>query len=224
MLRFAELLATDAVARGLLGPREVPRLWERHLLNCAALAEVVPRGARVADVGSGAGLPGIALALARPDAVVTLIEPLLRRTRFLTDTAKILALAEVEVLRARAEELHGEREFDVVTSRAVAPLDRLAQWSMPLVAPDGVMLAVKGSSVRTELAAARPVLRRLGCGAPEQLHLGEGRLTVPTVVIRVPWGPRRGYLVGHRAASLRRSSAAEVRVAPGQTQPKRQGP
>ncbi len=123
--RYAELLATDGVVRGLIGPREAPRLWERHLLNCAALAEVLPDGATVCDLGSGAGLPGLVVAIARPDLSVTLVEPLLRRTTFLEEVAAELGLESVEVVRGRAEELHGQRTFDVVTSRAVAPLERL---------------------------------------------------------------------------------------------------
>ena len=146
------LLATDGVVRGLIGPREVPRLWERHLVNCALLGLGVPRGVTVADVGSGAGLPGLVLAIGRPDLRVTLVEPLLRRTTFLTEAVEHLALANVEVVRDRAEALHGQRSFDVVTSRAVAPLDRLARWCLPLVVPGGRMLAMKGSSAADEVA------------------------------------------------------------------------
>ncbi len=135
--RYAELLATEGVVRGLIGPREAPRLWERHLLNCAVLAELLPEGATVCDIGSGAGLPGLVVAIARPDLRVTLVEPLLRRTTFLDEVVDELGLAgSVEVVRGRAEELHGARTFDVVTSRAVAPLERLLAWSMPLVGAD----------------------------------------------------------------------------------------
>src|SRR3954449_533182 len=127
--RYAELLATDGVVRGLIGPREAPRLWERHLLNCAVVAEMIPYGASVLDVGSGAGLPGIVLAVARPDLSVTLVEPLARRTTFLTEAVDTLGLGTtVTVVRARAEEAlrNGTPTADVVTARAVAPLDRLA--------------------------------------------------------------------------------------------------
>ena len=123
---YCRLLATDGVVRGLIGPREAPRLWERHLVNCALLAEAIEPEADVCDIGSGAGLPGLVLAIARPDLSVTLVEPLLRRTTFLDEVVAQLDLSNVEVVRARAEELHGQREFSVVTSRAVAPLDRLA--------------------------------------------------------------------------------------------------
>src|SRR5580765_961510 len=148
--RYAGWLADSGVVRGLIGPREVPRLWERHLMNCAALAAVLPESATVADVGSGAGLPGLVLAIARPDLQVTLIEPLLRRTTFLEEVSADLGLSNVEVVRGRADALHGARTFDVVTSRAVAPLGRLLEWSMPLVDATGSMIAMKGSSAAEE--------------------------------------------------------------------------
>ena len=163
--RFAHLLATDGVVRGLIGPREVPRLWDRHLVNCALLGLGIPQGAEpvtVADVGSGAGLPGLVLAICRPDLQVTLVEPLLRRTTFLGEAVDALGLTNVEVLRDRAEAMHGRRTFDVVTSRAVAPLDRLARWCLPLVAPGGRMLAMKGSSSADEVAEHAAVIHRLG--------------------------------------------------------------
>ena len=170
--RYAVLLATRGVERGLIGPREVPRLWDRHLLNCAALAPALPRDASVADVGSGAGLPGLVLALARPDLSVTLVEPLLRRTVFLQEVVDELALDHVVVERGRAEALHGTQRFDVVTSRAVAPLERLLAWSMPLVAPTGEMLALKGASVEDEIASVRPSLRSRGYAEPEVVEVG----------------------------------------------------
>src|SRR6478735_6249465 len=160
--RYVELLATAGVERGLIGPREAPRLWERHVLNCLALSGAVPRDASVADVGSGAGLPGLVLAIGRPDLRVTLVEPLLRRTTFLAEAVEQLALPNVEVVRDRAEALHGRRSFDVVTSRAVAPLDRLVRWCLPLVAPGGRMLAMKGSSAADEVARSGAVIHRLG--------------------------------------------------------------
>ncbi len=188
--RYAELLAGDGVIRGLIGPREVPRLWERHLVNCAVLAEVVPEGATVCDLGTGAGLPGIVLAIARPDLRVTLVEPLRRRTTFLEEAVAELGLDRCEVRRARAEELHGSELFDVVTSRAVAPLPRLLAWSMPLVSPGGALLAMKGSRAAAEITDAADDLRRLGCADPEVLSLGGGdpaRLDPPTTVVRVVW-------------------------------------
>ena len=185
--RYAELLATEGVVRGLIGPREAPRLWERHLLNCGVLAGLVPAGSRVCDIGSGAGLPGLVLAIARPDLDVTLVEPLLRRTTFLTEVVEELGLDTVHVVRGRAESLHGERTFDVVTSRAVAPLERLLAWSMPLVAPHGALVAMKGSSVQDEIDEAATVLHRFRCAPPEVLLLGEDVLEQPTHALRVAW-------------------------------------
>lgn len=185
--RYAELLATDGVVRGLIGPREAPRLWDRHLVNCALLAELVPAGSTVCDIGSGAGLPGLVLAIARPDVRMTLVEPLLRRTTFLDEVVAELALDLVEVVRGRAEALRGERRFDVVTSRAVAPLGRLLDWSMPLVAPTGALVAMKGSSVADEVEAARAELTRWRCAAPEIHVLGEGLTESTTVALRVAW-------------------------------------
>src|SRR4051812_47048740 len=185
--RYAELLATDGVVRGLIGPREAPRLWDRHLVNCALLAEQLPAGASVCDVGSGAGLPGLVLAIARPDVRVTLVEPLLRRTTFLEEAVDQLGLETVEVVRGRADALHGERTFAVVTSRAVAPLDRLLGWSMPLVEPTGALLAMKGSSVADEIKAAEPELRRWGCAEPEVRVLGAELGLSTTTAVRVAW-------------------------------------
>ncbi|MBM9459940.1 16S rRNA (guanine(527)-N(7))-methyltransferase RsmG [Nocardioides sp. zg-536] len=170
--RYAELLATEGVLRGLIGPREAPRLWDRHLINCALMAPAIPRGATVADIGSGAGLPGIVLAIARPDISITLIEPLLRRTTFLDEVVAELGLDNVTVVRGRADALHGQARFDVVTSRAVAPLERLLGWSMPLVAATGELVAMKGSSVGDEIAEAAPTLAKLGCAAPEVQEFG----------------------------------------------------
>jgi 16S rRNA (guanine527-N7)-methyltransferase len=185
--RYAELLATDGVVRGLIGPREAPRLWDRHLINCALLAELIPADATVCDIGSGAGLPGLVLAIARADLRVTLVEPLLRRTTFLEEVVADLDLDHVEVVRGRAETLHGKHRFAVVTSRAVAPLDRLLGWSMPLVEPTGALVAMKGSSVVDEIEAARPVLATLGCAEPEVHVLGEGVVSSTTVALRVAW-------------------------------------
>lgn len=184
--RYVGWLAGAGIERGLMGPREVPRLWVRHVLNSAVIGEWVPQGATVADIGSGAGLPGIPLALARPDLALTLVEPLLRRATFLEEVVDDLGL-EVEVVRARAEELHGARSFDVVTSRAVAPLDRLASWCMPLVARGGAMVALKGSSVEEEIAEHQSTLSRHGAGAAAARKLGSGVLDDPTWAVRVAW-------------------------------------
>jgi 16S rRNA (guanine527-N7)-methyltransferase len=180
--RYAGWLADAGVVRGLIGPREVPRLWDRHLLNCGVLADAVDQGLRVADVGSGAGLPGLVVAVRRPDLRVTLVEPLLRRSIFLEEVVADLGLDNVEVVRARAEELHGRRTFDVVTSRAVAPMDRLLRWCLPLCGPAGAVLAIKGSRVAEEVA-------ELPGPAPEGvvtlLTLGAEQLVVPTTAVRV---------------------------------------
>lgn len=186
--QYAELLATEGVLRGLIGPREAPRLWERHLINCALLAEQIPADATVCDLGSGAGLPGLVLAIARPDLRVTLVEPLLRRTTFLDETVVALGLEDsVEVIRGRAEALHGVRRFAVVTSRALAPLERLLGWSMPLVEPTGSLVAMKGSSVAEEIEAARPVLAEWGCAEPEIRTLGTSEASSTTLAVRVAW-------------------------------------
>lgn len=188
--RYAELLATEGVLRGLIGPREVPRLWERHLVNCAVLAELIPEGATVCDLGTGAGLPGIVIGLVRPDVTVTLVEPLLRRTTFLDEVVAELGLSHCQVVRRRAEQLHGGERYDVVTSRAVAPLSRLLGWSMPLVSPTGALIAMKGSRAAEEVAQADEALAEFGCAAPEILTLGAGapaELDPATTVVRVVW-------------------------------------
>jgi 16S rRNA (guanine527-N7)-methyltransferase len=182
---YADLLAHEGVDRGLIGPREAPRLWERHLLNCAVLGEVIPQGADVCDIGSGAGLPGLVLALARPDLAVTLVEPLLRRTTFLSEAVERLGLGNVEVVRARAEELHGRLEFSLVTSRAVAPLGRLLDWSMPLVRPGGALVAMKGSSAHEEVDAAAAGFRNHAAGKVEVVTCGDELIDPPTTVVRV---------------------------------------
>lgn len=184
---YAASLATEGVVRGLIGPRETPRLWERHLLNCGVLAEAMPEGSCVCDIGSGAGLPGLVLAIARADLQVTLVEPLLRRTTYLTEVVEQLALGNVEVVRGRADALHGVRRFDVVTSRAVAPLDRLLTWSMPLVAPTGALVAMKGSSIEEEIEKAAKTLRKLGCAEPEVQSFGAGVVDPQTRAVRVAW-------------------------------------
>lgn len=180
------MLATTGVQRGLIGPRETPRLWERHVLNCAVAVEVAPVGASVLDVGSGAGLPGLVWALVRPDLHVTVVEPLQRRADFLREAVDELGLAgRVEVLRARAEDLAGRITADVVTSRAVAPWARLAGWCLPLVAPGGVVAALKGSTAREELAAAEEALNRAGAGPTCVVTYGAEVLEPPTVVALV---------------------------------------
>lgn len=185
---YAELLAGPGVERGLLGPREAPRLWDRHLLNCAGLAELIAAGAVVLDLGSGAGLPGVVLALHRPDVQVVLVEPLLRRTTFLEEVVQTLELRNVLVRRCRAQELHGVVEVDVVTARAVAPLGRLAQWALPLLHPGGLLLALKGEQAAAELAEAMPALREAGAAAAEVVEVGSAELGTAARVVRVERG------------------------------------
>jgi 16S rRNA (guanine527-N7)-methyltransferase len=207
-VRYAELLADVAVERGLIGPREVPRLWERHLLNCAVVSELVPEGLTVCDVGSGAGLPGIPLALVRPDLRITLLEPLLRRTNFLREAVELLGLERVSVVRGRAEEVLGNLEpVHVVTARAVAPLDRLAGWGVPLLRPYGQMLAIKGDSAEEELKGARAALGKLGVVRSSVVRAGVGLLEPPSTVVRVEVGESPG---GVRFAA-KRARAARTR-------------
>lgn len=183
--RYCYLLATEGVTRGLIGPRETPRLWERHLVNCALLGNAIESDVEVCDIGSGAGLPGIVLAIARPDLHLTLVEPLLRRTTFLEEVVAELGLGRVEVVRGRAEELHGKREFSVVTSRAVAPLDRLLAWSMPLVREGGALVAMKGSSVQEEIATAARELEKFRAGAVSVSEYSTDGFAPHTTVLRV---------------------------------------
>jgi 16S rRNA (guanine527-N7)-methyltransferase len=209
-VRYAELLAEAGVRRGLIGPREVPRLWERHLLNCAVLSEVVPEGVTVCDVGSGAGLPGIPLALVREDLKITLLEPLLRRTNFLTEVVELLGLDHVTVVRGRAEEVMGKLQpVHVVTARAVAPLDRLATWGIPLLRPYGEMLALKGDAAETELQSATTALTKLGAVQTSILHVGEGIVDPLSTVVRVEVGESPG---GVRFAAKRAKAARAGRA------------
>ncbi|MBT8224778.1 MAG: 16S rRNA (guanine(527)-N(7))-methyltransferase RsmG [Dactylosporangium sp.] len=184
--RYAELLSTAGVLRGLIGPREAPRLWERHLLNCGAVAELIPYGAFITDIGSGAGLPGIVLAVARPDLNVTLVEPLARRATFLTEVVEDLELVNASVLRARAEDCVEAVDLaDVVTARAVASLDRLAAWGLPLAAVGGRLLAIKGASAAEEVAQHQAAVHRAGGTAPRIRRCGADLLATPVTVVEV---------------------------------------
>jgi 16S rRNA (guanine527-N7)-methyltransferase len=179
--QYAHILATDGVVKGLIGPREVPRIWDRHIMNSAVVVPRVPAGASVADVGTGAGLPGLVWAIARPDISVTLVEPLLRRTRFLDEVVADVGLDNVTVLRARAEEVRDT--YDVVTARAVAALDKLGRWCLPLVKKDGVLLALKGRTAQEEVASATATLHRLGATTIVVATYPNG--DVPTTVVEV---------------------------------------
>ena len=185
--RYAEHLATTGVEWGLVGPREAPRVWDRHVLNCAVVADLVPPDARVLDIGSGAGLPGIPLALARPDLRIVLVEPLARRVEWLRAVLADLDLP-IEVERGRAEDALVRRRWegaDVVTSRAVAPLHRLAAWCLPLVRPGGMMLAVKGMSAPAEVERDARAVAVLGGGIPRVETCGVGIVDPPSTVVVV---------------------------------------
>jgi 16S rRNA (guanine527-N7)-methyltransferase len=184
---FAEMLAEQGVDRGLIGPREVDRLWDRHLLNSAVIAELLPEKSRVVDVGSGAGLPGIPLALARPDLSVTLLEPMARRVAWLNEVVDRLGL-RVSVMRGRAEEADVRqrlRACDAVTARAVAPLGRLAAWCLPLLRPGGRLLALKGASAEEELARDDVSVARAGGRRRQIVTCGVDVVDVPTTVVLI---------------------------------------
>ncbi len=189
--RFTAILTASGVSHGLIGPREVPRLWERHVLNCAVIHPAIPVGAMVIDVGSGAGLPGLALAIARPDLDLHLVEPMLRRTNWLSMAVADLGLNNVCVHRGRAEEFWGILNAPVVTARAVAPLGELATWCLPLLQPGGSRLAIRGARVLAELAADRAVLRRLGAVEEVIETFGSGVVDPETTVLRVVLGNRK---------------------------------
>lgn len=198
---YAHFLMTAGVERGLIGPREADRIWDRHILNSAAITELIDTGLRVADIGSGAGLPGIPLAIARPDLAVVLVEPLLRRATFLSEVVTMLGLSSVTVVRGRAEDravLQEHHDFDVVTSRAVAPLDKLTKWSLPLLRPGGVMAALKGDRAAAELDEHQRTMTSLGVSDARVMKCGMSYLTPPATVVVARRGSR---LPGSRGAS-----------------------
>jgi 16S rRNA (guanine527-N7)-methyltransferase len=189
---YAHALATTGAERGLIGPREVPRIWDRHLLNCVALTELIPPGVELADVGSGAGLPGLPIAIARPDITVFLIEPLLRRVVWLREIVLQLGLSNVEIIRSRANAVaETQRTFDVVTARAVAPLPALLDLCLPLVRAGGEFLAMKGDSAAEELVEAEGTLKQLGAVEWSVSVCGAHALATPTTVVRVVGGQPR---------------------------------
>ena len=188
---YAGLLTGPAIERGLLGPAEASRIWDRHLLNCGVLAELLPARSRILDLGSGAGLPGLVLAILRPSSVITLLEPMARRAAFLRECADALNLGNVTIRRARAEDIRGEAGADFVTARAVAPLTRLAGWAAGLTRPGGTVLAVKGNNAPAELAAAQVELRRLNITDACVVLVGHGKIDPPVTVVRMTIPPQR---------------------------------
>lgn len=186
MRQYADILATVGVERGLLGPREAPRMWGRHLINCEVIEQMIPSGVSVTDIGSGAGLPGIVLAVVRPDLRITLVEPLARRATFLMETIDRLGLPQVRVHRGRAEDSVGVLPLaEVVTARAVAPLDRLAGWCLPLTLVGGRLLAFKGVSAADEVQVHGNAVRLLGGGTPTIHQCGADLLLDPATVVQV---------------------------------------
>ena len=181
--RYVQHLCTTGITHGLLGPREVPRMWSRHVLNSAVLAPELPSGGTVADVGAGAGLPGLALALARPDVDFTLIEPMERRVDWLDTVIRDLDLSNVQVIRSRAEDVSDEVMADVVTARAVSALKKLIPLTAPLLAEDGQLMLLKGRSARDEINAAAKQIKRARLSDPTVRLLGEGLLDELTTVV-----------------------------------------
>lgn len=187
VLAFDELLRREGVVRGLLGPRELGRLWERHLLNSATVAQFLPRSGRVVDLGSGAGLPGVVVAAMRPDLEVVLLEPMLRRTEWLAEVVGTVGLANARVLRGRAQEVAAEVSADAVTCRAVASLDKLMSWSAPLLRTGGSLVALKGERAQEEVNEASTIAKRLGF-APAKVHLAATIEGIDeTRVVRAVW-------------------------------------
>ncbi len=183
-LAYAEALVEDSDQLGLLGPRELPKLWSRHILNSAVVAEVLKPGESVADVGSGAGLPGIPMAIARPDVHFVLIEPMERRANWLQKQVDILELSNVDVLRARAEEV-GRADFDVVTARAVSALPKLLRMTVDLIRPGGRLVALKGERAQAEIDESKPLVKKLKLASFEILFTGQSILEEPTRVVVV---------------------------------------
>ena len=182
--KFHDFLCTAGVERGLLGPREIPRMWSRHIANSVVIESLIPQNASVVDVGSGAGLPGIPLAIVRPDLKVTLLEPLARRVSFLEEAVEVLNLSStVDILRARAEDVK-DRQWDVVTGRAVANLNKFLKLTWKLVSPQGQLLPLKGEQATSELAEAQGFLTKRGLKG-EVLQVGEGLIEPDTTVIQI---------------------------------------
>lgn len=180
---YTQALVRDSDLLGLLGPREMPKIWTRHVLNSAVVAELLVAGETVADVGSGAGLPGIPMAIARPDVKFVLIEPMERRSDWLKSQVQQLGLSNVTVLRARAEEAE-KQAFDTVTARAVSALPKLLRMTVPLIKPHGRLLALKGSKAADEIAESQNLVKKLKIASFDILTTGVGKLVEPTSVVQ----------------------------------------
>lgn len=210
--RYANLLVSTGIEHGLVGPREAPKVWDRHIVNCAIMESLLPHRARVIDVGSGAGLPGIALAIARPDVHITLLEPLARRTTWLENAVADIGLPHVSVRRGRAEDMAGLIQAPFITARAVAKLSRLVGWAWPLTPIGGRLLALKGQSAEDELAGAVSVMAPFGIHSASVISLGEDLLSSPVRVIQVIRG---------EAPTKAASSSSVRRVQSHRTRPRR---
>ncbi|WP_237565413.1 16S rRNA (guanine(527)-N(7))-methyltransferase RsmG [Ornithinimicrobium cavernae] len=223
---YAHLLADTGVSHGLIGPRETPRLWDRHLLNCGVVESVLPHRTRLIDVGSGAGLPGLVLAIARPDLDVVLVEPMLRRTKWLEAAVEELHLTNVQVLRGKAQDFWGKLRAPVVTARAVARLGELAGWCLPLLDGEGRLLALKGATAERELAEEEQDIRRAGAVSGRLLLVGEEILPEPTRVVEIRIGAhpvrptQAATLRNAKGSSTRSGRATQAADAPG-TSPSR---
>jgi 16S rRNA (guanine527-N7)-methyltransferase len=219
IVRYAGLLAGPGVERGIVGPAEADRIWERHLLNCAAVAGLIPARGLVADLGSGAGLPGIVLALLRPECDFVLIESMARRTAFLEECVTALGLTRVRVVRGRAEDLAGTIRADIVTARAVAPLARLAGWAVGLCRPGGTVLAIKGAGAAAEVSRDGSALRLLGVTDLAVLEVGGEDIDPPATVVRFR-APSRRSPAGAGSGAGGRGAAGR---APGDSRGGRRG-
>ena len=210
--QFAAILADTGVSHGLIGPREVPILWDRHILNCAVAHEAFPPGCVVVDVGSGAGLPGLALAIVRPDLHLHLVEPMLRRTTWLSATIEELGLDNCTVHRGRAEELDGVLSTPFATARAVARIDKLARWTFPLLQDGGTLVALKGGSAAEELDAEQKALRKLGMTQARIVEYGADLLPVPTTTLQVTIGTRPTAKARTRGATGKAATRSPAQV------------
>ncbi len=209
--RYVAMLADTGIAHGLIGPREAPRLWDRHVLNCAVVHEAFDQGASVVDLGSGAGLPGLVLAIARPDLRLRLVDPLLRRTEWLSRTVADLALDNVSVYRGRAESLWGRERYDYATARAVARIGELGRMALPLLEAGGTLHALKGEQASSELATDETMLRELGATSVSLRRYGLGVVDPETVLLSVTVTAAVGGTTNTPTATTRSAKARRRR-------------